>query len=448
MTPADAERPVLLPSRAVLGSLVSFEALLLLYMFAGLYKEDPRFAWIPADPTALFFALSVVVGSFIIVRKPIPKKSLPVIFAMVCLVTWLLVSVVWSPSRVYGPHKVFMMATLALWAVIAGALIIAPDPKRLRRLFTLLLLFSFWVGIEAVLAYAASGGEVYRVNSIDGAQRGGYLLLGRICGPGALIALAAWLYSRDRMVGRFCLGLFLGLGFVLAIGGGRGPLLSTAIPLLIPIGLSIRLTPRHIMVSRTLLLVVLLPLTIAGGLALYTTLTGQRLATVDRFERLAEGNPRSALYAETGEIWQQAPLLGNGTGSWPLLAGYGDERNYPHNLFLEIAAESGLVGVMLFLVLLGVALRPASLERLRRDPQALCAMMLFVNTLLNAMTSGDLPDNRAMFLMIGVLALFAVRPRDARHARDASLKPAPLAVSLDRGPAPHQRRTHSVRTEP
>ena len=47
---------------------------------------------------------------------------------------------------------------------------------------------------------------------------------------------------------------------------------------------------------------------------------------------------------------------------------------------------------------------------MRQDSQALCAVMLFLGALTNAMTSGDLPGNRAVFMMLGVLALFAVRP--------------------------------------
>jgi hypothetical protein len=50
------------------------EALMVLYVFAGIYKGDPRFAWMPVDPTGLFLALSVVIGSFIIVFNPISQE--------------------------------------------------------------------------------------------------------------------------------------------------------------------------------------------------------------------------------------------------------------------------------------------------------------------------------------------------------------------------------------
>jgi O-antigen ligase len=429
---AAAEPPILLSPTAVLRSLVSFEALMVLYMFAGLYKADPRFAWLPADATALFCALSVLVGSFIIVRNPIHKKRLSVVFAMVCLVTWLWVSLMWSPSRIYGPQKVMEMTTV-LWATIAGALIIAPNPERVRRLFTMILLLALWGAVDAVLMYWESGGGTYRIMTVEGEELSAHLILGRICAPGALVALSGWLYGRGRVMGWLCLGLFLALGFALAIGGGRGALLSAALPLLIPIGLAVRPTRRKIRYFRPLLAVLVLLLATAGGLALYATLTGQRLATLDRMERLAEGNPRTKHYATWVEVWPQAPLLGHGTGSWPLLRGMSDRQNYPHNLFLEILAENGVVGLVLFLALLGAALRPVSLERLRCDPQALCAMMLFTSTLSNAMTSGDLPNNRAVFLMVGVLALCAVRPiRTAAPVDTPRQSAARLNLSMGR----------------
>ena len=238
--------PILLAPRDILRSIVSFETTLVLYLFASLYKGDPRFAWIPIDPTGLFFALSIVVGSFIIIRKPIHKKGLPVVFAMVCLITWLMVSLVWSPSKAYGPDKVQFMGTLALWALISGALIIAPDPERLRRLFTLLLLLGLWLGVEALIAYAAAGGSVKKIKDVGS---GTYLALGRICGLAALVALTAWLYGARSPARWVYLGFFLALGFVLATAGGRGPLLGTALPLLIPIALSVRLTPAQDHVS-------------------------------------------------------------------------------------------------------------------------------------------------------------------------------------------------------
>jgi O-antigen ligase len=411
---------LLLAPRRLLASLVSFEALLVLYLFAGLYKEDPRFAWIPFDPTALFFALSVVVGGFIILLNPIQKKSLPVVLAMACLVAWFLFSLLWSGSRVYGLSKVFFMGTLVMWAVIAAAVIIAPDPERTRRLFTVLLLLGLWAGVEVVWVYLQAGGQAGRIH----VGEANYLMLGRLCGLGALVALAAWLYGRGGPAGWLCLALFVILAFVLVIGGGRGPLLATVLPLLILVALGIRLTARKIFYSPTQLSVLVLLLATASGFALYGEITGHRLATLERLERLAEGDLsgsaaiRGNLYGEASEVWLRAPVVGHGAGGWTAATGRPDEVRYPHNIVAELLVEGGMVGLLLFVAVVATALRGISFERLRRDPQAVCALMLFANGLVNAMLSADLPGNRAMFLAIGLLALLAVRP-------DRAAAPAP-----------------------
>ena len=117
--------------------------------------------------------------------------------------------------------------------------------------------------------------------------------------------------AAGRVTGWLCLVLFLALCFVLAIGGGRGPLLATALPLLIPVGLGIRLTTRRILYSRTLLSVLVLLLAVPAGLALYTAVTDQRLGTVDRLERLLEGRPGGrrarvpSCYAKVDEFWSR-----------------------------------------------------------------------------------------------------------------------------------------------
>jgi len=45
--------------RRAYGYLLSFETTLVMLLFAGIYKDDPRFAWMPVDVTAVFFVLSL-----------------------------------------------------------------------------------------------------------------------------------------------------------------------------------------------------------------------------------------------------------------------------------------------------------------------------------------------------------------------------------------------------
>jgi O-antigen ligase len=426
-----AERPILSSPRAIVGSLFSFEALLVLYMFAGIYKGDPRFAWVPVDPTGLFFALSVVVGSFIVVLNPIPKRAFPVIWVMLAFVVWWAVTLTWSPSKVYGPSKVFFMATLELWALTAAALIVGPNPERVRRLFTLLLLFASWLGIEALQIYREDKQGFIMVGSAS------YVALGRVVGLGALVAFTAWLFGRRLSVVKLLfLALFVGLAFVLMIAGGRGPLISILVPILLTLLLGLQVTGRRILYRRYGISIVVLASGLIAGLSIYIATTGQMPRSLARLESMVVGGEirgsaenRIERYGEVPGFWYHAPLLGNGAGSWPILTGRSDERSYPHNILLEVLVESGVVGLILLVVLLHVALRPVSLERVSNDPLASCAFMMFVNAFMNAMVSGDLADNRTLFMLLGLLTVFTVKRGTPRRAVQPS-----LALSLTRQP--------------
>lgn len=71
---------------------------------------------------------------------------------------------------------------------------------------------------------------------------------------------------------------------------------------------------------------------------------------------------RIRLWQEAARVVQEYPLLGVGLGNYPLIvkptATY-REPIYAHNLFLDIALETGLLGLAFFIALLGVALRSA-----------------------------------------------------------------------------------------
>lgn len=58
---------------------------------------------------------------------------------------------------------------------------------------------------------------------------------------------------------------------------------------------------------------------------------------------------RLQLYSDAARVISQSPVLGHGLGSFGYLVSYATEGAYPHNLFLEIAVDTGLIGLSLFL---------------------------------------------------------------------------------------------------
>jgi hypothetical protein len=78
--------------------------------------------------------------------------------------------------------------------------------------------------------------------------------------------------------------------------------------------------------------------------------------------------------------------------------------------------EEGLVGLSLFVGLLIYGWRALGRSSLaRHDPVRVLIVMLFVNTLANALVSGDIPDNRALFGMLGLM-VFTATKRDLHRA--------------------------------
>ena len=105
---------------------------------------------------------------------------------------------------------------------------------------------------------------------------------------------------------------------------------------------------------------------------------------------------RETLYWSAIEIGMERPVFGNGLNTFRDWFGI-----YPHNLFLELLAETGFVGIGLFLLMCGAAIRPVFRPTMRLET-ALFA--LWLGLLAAANFSGDLFDSRLLFVLLPLLA--------------------------------------------
>jgi O-antigen ligase len=411
--------------RTAVGTVISFEAALILFLFAGVYKADPRFAWLPVDITALFFVLSLLAGAYIIWTRGILVRRFAAVLLWLygALFAYALLSTLWSPSVFYAHSKTLYLATLVFWPLAGTALIIAPERARYRRFFLLLLLFTGWVAVESALAFwlnTASGAVSALVEVLSGT----YLSLSRVVAPGFLVLAAyALLIARKHwqrgLLGLLCV-LFLA---VLLVIGGRAPLIAAVLSGLILLsGLKPRLgrTPQRLLIQLALLAAAVL-IMVAGWQSLPSSIHEQP-ATLRRISLLVsqgiEQNRRIQHYQQTLYYLDNNPLFGQGIGSWPVVVGYGDVRAYPHDIFLELLFELGVIGLCIFLAMLLVGLLSLPpWARLRRSPYLLLAVSLFVYALINASVSGDLNDNRLLFAALGLLLIPGAAPSSRNSAQ-------------------------------
>ena len=316
-----------------------------------------------------------------------------------------MISYIWTPGKDYATQKLFYILTLVLWAFVAPILVISRDPERVKRLAVLIILFSILVSIEALRQFF-----IFNKTGFISVMGSNYLALGRLMSIATIISLAYVLFWAKKwsyvVLG---LGLFLYFFWIILIAGGRGPLIGTIIGCITPLIFSINLRRDKVILQRfTILLFIIL---IIGFICLvyiwYTDKVTQTLARLKVLLMPGMGDSarlRLEYYNISFRMWMEKPLLGHGIGSFPLFQSGYDTRGYPHNILLEILAELGIIGLILFIGMffysLFIFMRR---EPIRRNPVKLLLIMILIVISFNAMVSGDITDNRLLFSNLGLL---------------------------------------------
>ena len=110
-------------------------------------------------------------------------------------------------------------------------------------------------------------------------------------------------------------------------------------------------------------------------------------------------NDRPSLFKMALEdIDEKSLILGKGTGNFGYLITSQDVKQYPHNIFVEILYENGLLGLLFFLFLLIKALFRNKREYFISTNSYLIITVYYF--LLNAQVTGDFDVNSALFVFL------------------------------------------------
>ena len=397
--------------RQLATALFSFETLFLLYIFAGRFKSDPRLAFIPVDLTVFFLCLGLLTGTLIVLRRgyALPRTAPRFLWVAGLFFAYVMLSYLWSSSYEYGREKCLFVGVLTTYPLVACAVVLSSSRRRLTRFLYLLLAFALWISMSRLISISQHG--IFGSEYVLG---GNYLDTGDVAGMAALTCLVFGLKCSSTSWQRNI--FYLGVGYfslVLLMVGGRGPCLATAlsaavIPLL---GSRRRASARP---RRRGSVIAMLLISIGAAYFCWDYVGDQHeLSTLRRLETLVSGNDfggsaetRLDMWRVCLQAWPEKPVFGHGLGSFAVLYQNIDERLFPHNLVLELAVETGLVGVVLLMLLLLVAFRNLVFQgRLSEDPLRILVFVLLVNTFLQVMVSGDIPDNREFFGLLGLTCL-------------------------------------------
>ena len=124
--------------------------------------------------------------------------------------------------------------------------------------------------------------------------------------------------------------------------------------------------------------------------------------------------PRILLYSSAIDLFLENKLLGSGAGGFSAYYGDGVAVTLPHNIFLEIIAEQGLIGLTLFVSFFALYLIKLfklysysthySIHAGKAYPElSLVVMSCSIAMWLFYQVSGDLPGARTLWLIIGLM---------------------------------------------
>jgi len=136
---------------------------------------------------------------------------------------------------------------------------------------------------------------------------------------------------------------------------------------------------------------------------------------------LLTGSGRTELWQVARSAWESSPLLGVGAGSyeryWEQSTLWSHTARDAHNLYLETLAETGPLGLLLLLTVLGIPL--GALIMARRQPLIAGALGAYAAYLAHAGIDWDweLIGVTLAALLIGCLGLIALRTRKPSRLR-------------------------------
>jgi O-antigen ligase len=376
--------------------------------YAGALKSAPPLANLPFDITLLCTAalapclLLLVAGTR---WRAHAALALP-IGACALLWLWLVIAALWSPSRDILAAKLPEEVLVAPAMLLAGLAIGAEAGARRVLAATTLALGPF---VAVSVAWGITSGTVVlggAVGANPDLVRVQYQLAGLAiaCAAGLSALRAAEAQGLWRLP---WLGLTLLLCGAGLLPGGRAGLLA--------LGLAVSLAPAAHFWSAGRARAALGWTTAAAGLGLLGLALllahpdrAAGLRTLERFtgEGLA-ASARPVLWSQALRWAGESLPWGLGTGGFTMAAGNGERRGlYPHNHALEVLAEGGLPGILLWLGAFGGG-AALLLGRLRALPPGAAGRLvaLVLPVALSAMVSTDL-GNRMVWFALG-LALSA-----------------------------------------
>lgn len=344
----------------------------------------------------------------------------------------LLISLIYTNEMKYGIEKIAKFIFFNGFLFISG-MVVFQEEKRVRNFIEFLkylILIIAIVNVALLIKYLLSGTLLqHMIVRFTITESNNPINLARVAGLGILLWFLSIFQSegqKHKIIGWFVL---IPIVVTLLATNTRGPILFTILIILGYMFFYLNVSIKKKLFAVAFLVVI--------GIALMFILPENML---DRFSLLfqkgnlniqqniwmASSSGRRVIFAKRLlQYLSNHPsiiFIGTGAGGFAnLFKDYGIYL-YPHNIFLEILFEQGLVGISIFIFSIIILIKDLNLVKFNNEKfKELLLPILFgmIYFFLNAQVSGDIERNRLLWLFWGsTIGVITLVNRDAKKISD------------------------------
>jgi len=359
---------------------IDLTPILLFISFTGFFlpaviKNSIQYSSRPSDIWLLILLIVLVGGSYLTPDSQSGVKK-AILFAIAVILPYMMARVFFKTSK---QIKVFLITILSLAAGIA----------------VILIFMSF------LPTYATGRLYFFEANPIP---TGTLLAVGLII---AVIGLSSDLFKKNMHSKAFCIAIIPFCLFGMFLSGVRGPFVSAIVGLAFYFLIMYRRKPRILISMAGIVLFLLVTFNI------WNPNIANKVPNIRAYspEALIQGRSvkeRLERYQGAIKLFAQRPWLGGGTNSYYQRTKL-DE--YPHNIFLEVISENGLIGLLVFLGFLSsivwAGFRYLAIQHIRFSPHeravGMAILAVSLTLFVEKQFSYSLTMHKELFAFLGIM---------------------------------------------
>lgn len=398
--------------KKLMSLLFSGEFFFAMFLFVGYFKEV---IGIQIDLAAVFLGLTFIVLIKRLLLDPTINKNYLLPIGLLCLFfIYFILGYYYSSSLINSQEKILKFITLTIPASVTPFLLFKTN-RNIKR-FTLSILL---ISLGSVVYVLPSTLDAF-TGFVGYGELGNYQGLARLTGAGLILLIFyAFVSAKTKTMKLIFVILILAFSFVLLSTGSRMPLVALVVVTIYYFFTSFKISNGILYIKKEMkyiigAIILSMPaLIFFGSKGFFDTI-------IFRFEvlfRQSGGGTsiqgRTERFSESLSYLGNKPIFGNGTGSFGYMYTGRDINDYPHNLFLEILSENGLIGLIIFTIILGYAFYLFKNSIKNNLTFIWLLMSLFFG--FNSMVSGDINSNRMLFTAISTLITVSLLNRNRSH---------------------------------